>query len=112
MCPPALATCNTRTALPALALPPFLSFIDAVGEDVATHQHVDSSSLVAPMADVPLQLYHLLSKHMAAEPDYKVRRRQVLRSRAQAATLPNIPVWFIHTACSCTHVTHARHALL
>ncbi len=44
-----------------------------MGEDVATHEHVDAYSLVVPKRDVMLQLMCLLAQHMAAEPEYKVR---------------------------------------
>ena len=47
--------------------------MDAVGEDVATHEHVEASSLVVAKRDVMLQLLCLLAQHMAEEPDYKVR---------------------------------------
>ncbi|GLC45352.1 hypothetical protein PLESTM_001723500 [Pleodorina starrii] len=48
------------------------SYVDAVGEDVATHTHVEASSLVVPKAQLPLQLLGLLAQHMAQEPDYKI----------------------------------------
>lgn len=50
-----------------------VSYVDAVGEDVATHTHVDASSLVVPRGELPLQLLGLLAQHMAQEPEYKVR---------------------------------------
>lgn len=46
--------------------------MDAVGEDVATHTHVEASSLVVPKTDLALQLLFLLAEHMVQEPDYKV----------------------------------------
>ncbi|PNH08863.1 DEAD-box ATP-dependent RNA helicase 25 [Tetrabaena socialis] len=49
------------------------SYVDAVGEDQATHQHVEASSLCVPKGDLTVQLYCLLAQHMAEEPDYKDR---------------------------------------
>ncbi|GFR45934.1 hypothetical protein Agub_g7396 [Astrephomene gubernaculifera] len=47
-------------------------YVDAVGEDVATHTHVEASSLVVPKPDLPQQLLCLLAQHMAQEPEYKI----------------------------------------
>jgi ATP-dependent RNA helicase MSS116 len=47
--------------------------VDAVGEDVATHTHVEASSLVVPAGQLPAQLMAVLAQHVAEEPDYKAR---------------------------------------
>lgn len=46
--------------------------VDAVGDEVDTHVHVDHSSMVAPQPDLPAQLHMLLQRHMAADPEFKV----------------------------------------
>ncbi|KAG2501074.1 hypothetical protein HYH03_000893 [Edaphochlamys debaryana] len=46
--------------------------VDAVGEDVATHSHVEASSLVVPPAQLQVQLLGLLAAHMAEDPEYKI----------------------------------------
>ncbi|EFJ48047.1 hypothetical protein VOLCADRAFT_91218 [Volvox carteri f. nagariensis] len=49
-------------------------YVDAVGEDVATHTHVEASSLVVPLqrGELALQLLGLIAAHIAQEPDYKI----------------------------------------
>ncbi len=48
--------------------------MDAVGEDVETHVHVDHAALAVPQAQLMGQLHALLTAHMAADPEFKVRR--------------------------------------
>lgn len=49
--------------------------MDAVGQDLATHSHVEANSLVATVegGQLPLQLLGLMARHMVEEPEYKVR---------------------------------------
>lgn len=68
--------------------------MDAVGEDVDTHVHVDASALVVSKAELPLQLLLLLAQHMQAEPDYKVRASDVGAQGTPALML------LVRTPCS------------
>ena len=70
--------------------------MDAVGEDVATHTHVEASSLVVPAAQLPAQLMAVLAQHIAEEPDYKVRA-----AASDTLQLPRTPVAYCgrHTCC-------------
>ncbi|GIL66839.1 hypothetical protein Vafri_20229 [Volvox africanus] len=47
-------------------------YVDAVGEDVATHAHVEASSLVVSRQQLPLQLLLLIAEHIVQESEYKV----------------------------------------
>lgn len=46
--------------------------MDAVGDEVDTHVHVDHSAMVAPQTELPAQVHMLLQRHMASDPEWKV----------------------------------------
>ncbi|MEW5300387.1 MAG: hypothetical protein WDW36_003322 [Sanguina aurantia] len=54
------------------ALRPQHTFVDSVGDAVDTHVHIDQSFLVVPQQQLAVQLYHLLTRHMREEPEFKV----------------------------------------
>jgi ATP-dependent RNA helicase MSS116 len=63
---------NDVRAIASLGMRPNYAFVDTVGTEENTHQHVPQQYIITSKAAQPAELLRLVQEGMASEPNYKV----------------------------------------